>query len=67
MHIRTRLQRVFGVDPNTAVEWLLDAGQLEALNLFFTPNKATIRVVTYADQNFVVQSSSEFLLGLTYF
>ncbi len=57
MNILTRLVTPFGVDPQTASEWLLDAGQLEALNAFFEPNGASVLMASYADQNFAQSSS----------
>lgn len=58
MGILAHLEKPFGIDAQSASEWLLDAGQLEALNAFLEPKGATVLMATYADQNFGVQSSS---------
>ncbi|BHF75291.1 Dynein heavy chain 5, axonemal [Sparganum proliferum] len=59
MNILGRLQRTFSVEPAVSVEWLIDAGQLEAVNTFFAENGAPVLMVTYADQNFNIQKSKE--------
>lgn len=56
MYILTRLEREFGVVAQTASEWLLDMGQLEAINAFLEPNSAKVLMVTYTDQNLNIQS-----------
>ena len=58
MNILTRLERVFGVEAQSAAEWLLDPGQLEALNIFFDQNGAKALMVAYADQNFNIHSTA---------
>ncbi|EUB62286.1 Dynein heavy chain 5, axonemal [Echinococcus granulosus] len=59
LNILMRLERAFGVETQTASEWLLDFGQLEALNIFFEANGAKVLMVTYADQNFNVHSTAK--------
>ncbi|VDN95862.1 unnamed protein product [Rodentolepis nana] len=56
MYILTRLEEEFGVSPQTASEWLLDVGQLEAIDDFLEPNNAKVLMVTYTDQNLNIQS-----------
>lgn len=58
MNILMRLERAFGVEPQAASEWLLDYGQLEALNAFFEANGAKVLMVAFADQNFNVHSTA---------
>lgn len=58
MNILSRLEREFGVEAQRASEWLLDSGQLEAVNAFLEPNSAKVLMVTYADQNFNVHSTA---------
>lgn len=61
MAILNRLHDVFNIDPTVSVEWLLDAGQLEAVNAFFAPKSQNTLMITFAEQNFAIQVSSKMI------